>query len=112
VRKFNDKQREAAGVKQSVFDLLDTIPDVSPQVKHRVMYYVTRSKDTEMLETFDEHGFPIWCEHDLMRYQPHIINCVRRAQRIAHELGGQARSCIKDDVAKRYLPTSVKLPNR
>jgi hypothetical protein len=107
VRRFNYEQRKAAGVKQPVFDLLDTIPDISPAVRHRKMYYVVNASASQMLETFDSEGKPVWCEHDLMRYQPHIISCVYRAQTIATECQGVARSCIKDDKARRYLPIAM-----
>jgi hypothetical protein len=110
MKKNSPKVKEATDVTQRAFDFIDTMPDVAPKVRHRVMYYITRTHDAEMLTGFDEHGFPLWEEHDLMRYQPHVINCVRRAWEYANKLGGQPRSCIKDDVARRYLPISVKVP--
>lgn len=76
------------------------------------MYYITRTDDLEMLTGFDEHGYPLWEKNDLMRYQPHLYNCVQRVRDMANRLGGTARSCIKDDVAMRYLPIVAKVPVR
>jgi hypothetical protein len=108
MKKFSEKQRIAAGVKQHGFDMLDTIPDIPNKRSARPWYYVTRGLNAEMLVGFDAYGNPVWYPHDMRGdTMPHMYNCLRRAQEAATRLGGAVKSCHYDRHSRRWQPYAV-----
>jgi hypothetical protein len=108
MRKFNDKQRSEAGVKQEAFDVLDTIPDIPNKRSARPWYYITRNLNAEMLVGFDAYGKPVWMVHDMRGdTMPHMYNCMRRAQEAAVRLSGTVKSCHYDRCSKRWQPYAI-----
>jgi hypothetical protein len=88
---------------QRPFDWLETIPDV-PTRRARPWYYITRNRSAEMLVDFTSDGEPIWVEHDLRVYLPHVYNCRGRAQQAATRLHGQVQMCHYDRFEKYWKP--------
>lgn len=97
---MNKQMKKARQMMDEMFPNVEARKE--PEFKAPVWYYITRNRDTEMLQGFSGDGKAIWCEHDLQYLIPHVYTNSRHANRDKRLVGGDAvKSC-------RYLVINGK----